>query len=652
MHECATHVSGAPWHAIVRPQALWLTSEMSSLDDLLFFPGPAPPEGVGRIGVAAADDGRRSNFDDEDNDDCIMPRKPGQRRPFTEEQRRIAGMRLAFGRARSKFAKRSASHTAAVEKLMGLVRRGVTKKGVDACVQRSRFDTHIDILVRKQKQRKAGRPLSFSWQGMMQLAHGRRHSVVSTADAYCTSRTTVRRIREIVAYAELEWQGHFFIEAGRRISAAKQSSPIAFAGARIAWDETAELVSLPAVSGATRFQQASSWQVCVCHLNFFWGNEQGAQFMECIVPPLPLLSNSASHLHAGLLDHPLMKPMQQFRAFLMQMAPMFFMWFEADAHPANNVMQAAWRLRDEASCGVQSFGGLVQCMNHQTNLALVGAADLIGVSTISAMHSAVRFFKMSGHYLRLVASVRSFVYEAHGSNIVWVRRPSMEQVHRAKLYAMELVSFLVETYETEGGDVAKQRYETQVTECFAETLLGPSWAMDGKLVPFVLATNESHSVSLASVFVSCVGVMCWAPAPRCVGWVGVGLWIWASRVLGGGGMPSPSQRNAGVSMSVASRAGHLRHWQVPALLRLAREGRCSFGRGIVAEDALRAGLGQMDEVDSMQPVLHDVEHLRGPQELVGQGLRRIQVGRTAEAAANRDDAGLSASLAGAAAAAA
>ena len=94
-----------------------------------------------------------------------------------------------------------------------------------------------------------------------------------------------------------------------------------YAGWRLAWDETSELVSLNAVAGkSTRSQQGSSWQVCVCHVTFFWGDLDGAQFFSCVTPPLPLLSNGAQHLDNALCGHPLMMPIQKFKQWMTEYA--------------------------------------------------------------------------------------------------------------------------------------------------------------------------------------------------------------------------------------------------------------------------------------------------------------------------------------------
>ena len=179
-----------------------------------------------------------------------------------------------------------------------------------------------------------------------------------------------------------------------------------YAGWRLAWDETSELVSLNAVAGkSTRSQQGSSWQVCVCHVTFFWGDLDGAQFFSCVTPPLPLLSNGAQHLDNALCGHPLMMPIQKFKQWMTEYAEFFFSLHEADAHPANDRLHHFWR-EDESTDEKPSLSSLVNCMNHQTNLVVVSSVHIICNNTVNSMYTATRFLKMSGHFLRLIAVVR------------------------------------------------------------------------------------------------------------------------------------------------------------------------------------------------------------------------------------------------------
>lgn len=63
---------------------------------------------------------------------------------------------------------------------------------------------------------------------------------------------------------------------------------IQYAGCRLAWDETAELVALNAAAGkSTPAQRGGHWEVCVSHWAFFWGGAKEAQFYTCGLPSPP-----------------------------------------------------------------------------------------------------------------------------------------------------------------------------------------------------------------------------------------------------------------------------------------------------------------------------------------------------------------------------
>ena len=92
------------------------------------------------------------------------------------------------------------------------------RKCIDLHVVRSDNELHgVSVKIRRRQGgarlgteggANRGRGISFSWRAMVVLTHGRRHAVTAMADAYCTSRRTVRRITEVVAFCELEWQAY------------------------------------------------------------------------------------------------------------------------------------------------------------------------------------------------------------------------------------------------------------------------------------------------------------------------------------------------------------------------------------------------------------------------------------------------------------
>ena len=241
-------------------------------------------------------------------------------RTWTPEQRAQAGARLAAARVRGKFVKRCTKQADAVEQFARHVKKQGSLQHVDLVVRRGASELHgIELKTRRSISGRKGRSASLSWRAMLELAHGKRHAITAVADSFSTSRSTVRSVTEFVAHAEIEWQGYHLRELQRMISQAG----VHYAGMHMAWDETAELVSLNAVAEKTNAsQRGSSWEVCVCHAAFLWGNAHDAQLCEVVCPPLPLISTAACHIDNALCGHPLVRPVQDFKSWLQNTVPL------------------------------------------------------------------------------------------------------------------------------------------------------------------------------------------------------------------------------------------------------------------------------------------------------------------------------------------
>ena len=68
------------------------------------------------------------------------------------------------------------------------------------------FGLHL-VARRHGKQAVCGQETALNWREMMELANGKVQSCTATAAAKHISRRTVRRVLELVSYAEFEWQG-------------------------------------------------------------------------------------------------------------------------------------------------------------------------------------------------------------------------------------------------------------------------------------------------------------------------------------------------------------------------------------------------------------------------------------------------------------
>eukprot|EP00959_Pyramimonas_sp_CCMP1952_P417024 8737061-Pyramimonas_sp.AAC.1 len=119
--------------------------------------------------------------------------------------------------------------------------------------------------------------------------------------------------------------------------------------------------------------------------------------------------------------------MVEFQEWLAKLTGFFFAIREADAHPANDRLHAHWRNEDTNTLNSPSLALLAKCMNHQTNIACVSTVDLVGMKVINDMYMAVRFFKMGGHYVRIVAAVQVYLQENNHEHVIWNRSPSAQQ---------------------------------------------------------------------------------------------------------------------------------------------------------------------------------------------------------------------------------
>jgi hypothetical protein len=118
---------------------------------------------------------------------------------WTPVKRKAFAARMYAARTKGKFVKHCAQQADSVERLVEHV--GRTRRltsNVDLQIVRADSELHgIKLKIRKLRSNRAGRASSFSFQGMVELAHGKRHSITAVAEGYCTSRQTVRRVTEV-----------------------------------------------------------------------------------------------------------------------------------------------------------------------------------------------------------------------------------------------------------------------------------------------------------------------------------------------------------------------------------------------------------------------------------------------------------------------
>lgn len=196
-----------------------------------------------------------------------------------------------MARLRARGKKRSRTQAEDIQALVQTIKqRGL--KNTDLRVTKDKCDWFgLHLVVRcKGKRAVRGQEIVLNWHEMMELSNGKVYGVSATAAARHISRRTARRVVELCAYAEVEWQGQQCQDLERLLS---QHEGNFFAGTRLAWDETCECLQLDAAAGLVNAEQkASSWTVLVMHLTLFWGCDRCAGFHEVVLPPCPSSATS------------------------------------------------------------------------------------------------------------------------------------------------------------------------------------------------------------------------------------------------------------------------------------------------------------------------------------------------------------------------
>jgi len=196
------------------------------------------------------------------------------------------------------------------------------------------------------------------------------------------------------------------------------------------WDETKERLQFK-FRGKTLKQTVEVF-VLKCWVAWGWGSDRDPQWLQLIMPPVPLTSTSAHKLIDAMRNHYFTRNVWNFRVRLLELAGVIALLIGViDQASSNNKAVAIEALQFPKWCA-----GYIACMSHQTMLCVLDMSFAVfGASFIKGMHSSVCFINKGTHRLRMLLMVRPWVEKAvdiqHG-----MRNPI------DALYASELTEYL------------------------------------------------------------------------------------------------------------------------------------------------------------------------------------------------------------------
>ena len=324
------------------------------------------------------------------------------------------------------------------------VNEAPTRQGSELNIAPSRTCFGLQLIVRDAQAGSAAfceRRFILSWHSMCRIAFG-KISKVALADAYMVHKITISRVIQLVAICGLELQAFQL----KLLSELIMRFPPSSSSISIMWDETSEKLSVPIVAAASAAQSASTWEVCVSRWEFAFVVNGKVYTFLAVVPPLPLYANGSDQIYQALFRHPLMEPLVMFRSCLLSSSPICIEINEADGHPANDKLYH-WRLQRELKRAQDSKTQPVLmhmhwCSNHANNLVSESLTSLGSSVLINSMYCAALFMRMGGHYIRMIACVKTVVNE----KLDWVRCPPAGAIAQNARYWSTLAAYLEDNY--------------------------------------------------------------------------------------------------------------------------------------------------------------------------------------------------------------
>lgn len=198
--------------------------------------------------------------------------------------------------------------------------------------------------------------------------------------------------------------------------------PPDYALSRLAWDETAERLTLclPAAQGNPE-QQRSTWQVMVIRARIIvgWISREGRSGTvidwTLVVPPVIVRSPSSAQIYYGLFHSPLTRPIMMARFLILQRAKVSLDLSETDDAGANtrlemHLLHKATTL--QAQGARDTFKAHFVCRLHQQQLIEVLVVAVAGMWVLSRLYSFSLLLRSHGMFLRLLRAFREVTREA------------------------------------------------------------------------------------------------------------------------------------------------------------------------------------------------------------------------------------------------
>lgn len=125
---------------------------------------------------------------------------------------------------------------------------------------------------------------------------------------------------------------------------------------------------------------------------------------DLVIPAVPLASNSAENIFAGLYRHPATKRLSQSVRDLLLTAERRIQSHEVDGATGNDRLHAF-----VTSLNTDTSFELGHCGNHSLHLATVALVTLFDMKLANEMYTASSFLSYNGHFARLQNIVNLFV---------------------------------------------------------------------------------------------------------------------------------------------------------------------------------------------------------------------------------------------------
>ena len=186
------------------------------------------------------------------------------------------------------------------------------------------------------EQASKGGQCTLSFTEMCEVAFDKTKCHKVLARSYHVSPAVIPRVKSLVAHALVQKQ----LQQLEHIAGRCEETRPDWAIVAVGWDETSERVTLPTPDIANFTQARLARKVLVSRMRLAWSVAGTAFHAEVLLPPVPLISNKAEHIFAGLTKHPLTAPIVAQVERILRAAKVSARISETDGHPANDRLHA------------------------------------------------------------------------------------------------------------------------------------------------------------------------------------------------------------------------------------------------------------------------------------------------------------------------